>query len=78
MVAGNATGVAGQTDAYLRSLDANTTEMVSVTSTGAEGGGVRSGRKASRAGLDRIDPHRPGDVLEFLVAKIFRQDHAQK
>ena len=31
---------------------------------------MRSGRKASRAGLDRIDPHRPGDVFEFLVAKI--------
>jgi hypothetical protein len=37
-----ATGVAGQTDAYLRSLDTNTTHMMSVTSTGAEGGGVRS------------------------------------
>jgi hypothetical protein len=40
--AANAAGVAGTTDAYLRSLNAGTTQMVSVTSTGAEGGGVRS------------------------------------
>jgi hypothetical protein len=50
VVASNATGVSGQTDAYLRSLDANTTEMVSVTSTGAEGGGVRSAPDIDYAG----------------------------
>lgn len=50
VVASNATGVAGQEDAYLRSLDANTTEMVSVTSTGAEGGGVRSAPDIDYAG----------------------------
>lgn len=43
VTASNATGVQGQEDAYLRSLDGQTTQMVSVTSPGgAEGGGVRS------------------------------------
>jgi Tol biopolymer transport system component len=39
--ADNATGLPTTTDAYVRSLDAGTTHMVSVTSAGAEGGGVR-------------------------------------
>jgi hypothetical protein len=43
IVADNATGVAGTTDAYLRSLDTNVTHMESVTSPGgAEGGGVQN------------------------------------
>ena len=37
--ADNATGVNGQTDAYVRNLDADTTHMVSVSNTGAEAGG---------------------------------------
>jgi Tol biopolymer transport system component len=40
--ADNADGVQGKVDAYVRALDAGTTHMVSVTSAGAEGGGVSS------------------------------------
>ena len=33
-------------------------------------GGVRRGRWACRAGLDRIDSHWPSDVLEFFLSEI--------
>ena len=33
-------------------------------------GGGRRGRRAFRTSIERIDPHRPHDVLEVLVAEI--------
>jgi Tol biopolymer transport system component len=48
--ADNATGLTTTTDAYERSLDANSTHMVSVTSGGAEGGGVRDAPDIDFAG----------------------------
>ncbi len=48
--ADNATGLTTTFDAYLRSLDANTTHMVSVTEAGAEGGGVRDAPDIDFAG----------------------------
>jgi Tol biopolymer transport system component len=49
--ADNATGLTTTTDAYERSLDANTTHMMSVTSPGnAEGGGVRDAPDIDFAG----------------------------
>ena len=57
--ANNASGVAGTTDAYERSLDAGTTRMMSVTSAGAEGGGVvRRARYRLRGGCGRVHHER--------------------
>lgn len=48
--ADNATGLTTTIDAYERSLDTDTTHMVSVTSAGAEGGGVRDAPDIDFAG----------------------------
>jgi Tol biopolymer transport system component len=55
--ADNATGLTTTVDAYLRSLDTNITHMVSVTSLGAEGGGVR----------DQPDIDFAGDAVAFAT-----------
>jgi Tol biopolymer transport system component len=55
--ADNATGLTTTVDAYERSLDTNTTHMVSVTSGGAEAGGVR----------DAPDIDFSGDTVAFVT-----------
>ncbi|HEY1833524.1 MAG TPA: hypothetical protein VGG08_03745 [Solirubrobacteraceae bacterium] len=57
--ADNATGLTTTVDAYLRSLDTNTTHMVSVTSGGAEGGDVR----------EPPDIDYAGDAVSFVTDK---------
>jgi Tol biopolymer transport system component len=71
--ADNADGVAGERDLYVRSLASGTTHMVSVTTTGARGGGVdgpsipaidRTGTRAAFVTSNKLDAAADGDTDE--------------